>query len=69
MIQNFTEAVLKALSLSVPLVRPNRFSLTLTTELKLKISWKNALRRIAQDMKNAAQIRKYEIQNRLVHEI
>jgi hypothetical protein len=56
MIQNFTDAILGARSLSVPLIRPNRFSLTLLPELKLKISRKNALRRIAQDTKHAAQI-------------
>jgi hypothetical protein len=41
-VQNFTEAILEALS--VPLVRPNRYCLTPTPELKLKISRKNALR-------------------------
>jgi hypothetical protein len=44
---------LEARSLSVPLVRPNRYCLTLTPELKLRISRKNVLRRIAQSTKNA----------------
>jgi Reverse transcriptase (RNA-dependent DNA polymerase)/Endonuclease-reverse transcriptase len=68
MIQDFTEAILEARSLSVPLVRPNRHSLTLTPELKFIISRKNAIRRIAQNTFNTAQIREYEIQNRLVRD-
>jgi hypothetical protein len=57
-------------SLSVSLVRPNRYCLTLLTpELRLRISRKNALRRIAQSTKNAGQIREFEIHNRLVRDI
>jgi hypothetical protein len=66
LVQNFTDAFLEARSLSVLLVRPNRYCLTLTPELKLRISRKNALRRIAQSTKNTGQIREFEIHNRLV---
>jgi hypothetical protein len=69
MIQNFIEAILEAGSLSVPLVRPNCHSLTLTPELKFIISRKKALRQIAQNTFNTTQIREYEIQNRLVRDI
>jgi hypothetical protein len=70
MIQNFTEVILEARSLSVPLVRPNCHSLTLTLELKFIISRKNDLQGIAQNTFNTTQIREYEIQNsRLVRDI
>jgi hypothetical protein len=69
LVQNFTEAILEARSLSVHLVRPNRYCLTLTPELKLRISRKNALRRISQRTKNAGQIREFEIHNRLVRDM
>jgi hypothetical protein len=69
LVQNFTEAILEARSLSVPLVRPNRYCLTFTPELMLRISRKNALRQIAQSTENAGQIGEFEIHNRLVRDM
>jgi hypothetical protein len=66
---SFTYAILKAQSLSVPLVRPNRYCLTLPLELKLRILRKNALRQIAQDPKNGGQIKVFEIHNMSVRDM
>jgi hypothetical protein len=43
--------------------------IVITPELRLRISWNNALRRIAQRTKNAGQIREFEIHNKLVRDM
>jgi hypothetical protein len=47
MVDIFTAAILEARTAAVPMVRPFRYSLTLTPEIKSLITWKNTLRRIA----------------------
>jgi Reverse transcriptase (RNA-dependent DNA polymerase) len=59
---------LEARSQTVPLARPNRYSLVLTPEIKLLISRKNTLRRIAQRTRDQDDKRAYKIHNKLVRE-
>ena len=66
MIDTFTAALLEARSAAVPKVRPFRYSLVLTPEIKSLITLKNTHRRIAQRTSNVNDIRRYNTLNRAV---
>jgi Reverse transcriptase (RNA-dependent DNA polymerase)/Endonuclease-reverse transcriptase len=68
MVDIFTAAILEARTAAVPMVRPFRYSLTLTPEIKSLITWKNTLRRIAQRTRNEDDKRRFEFANVMVRD-
>ena len=68
MVDTFTAALMEARSAAIPKVRPFRYSLILTPEIKSLITWKNTLRRIAQRTHNRNDIRRFEAANSMVRD-
>jgi hypothetical protein len=63
MVGTFTEAILEAKSTAVPLVRPNRYHLTLTPQIRSIIAQKNERRRLWKTHHNIDDRDEYEVLN------
>jgi hypothetical protein len=68
MVQTFTEAILGARSIALPLIRPNRYHLTLTPQTKSIIA-QNRCRRAWQRHHNTDNRDEYDVLNNIVRDM
>jgi hypothetical protein len=69
MIRTFTEAILGAKAAAVPLIRPSRFCLALSPQIKSFIAQKNGWWRVWQNSRNTQDRLEFETLNNLVRDL